>query len=72
MVQGGEDFGFPLKPCEPIRIVREGLRQDLQRHIPVEPVVVGPVDHTHAPLAQFREDFIRAESTAGRQRYHPP
>ena len=33
MVQRREDFGFPLKAGQSIRIIREGLRQDLQRHV---------------------------------------
>ena len=36
VVQRCQHFRFPLKPGEAIRIVRERLRQDLQRHVPVE------------------------------------
>ena len=36
-----EDFGFPLEPSQAIRIVGEGLRQHLQRHVPVELGVSG-------------------------------
>ena len=44
MVQRGQDFGFALEPGESIRIFREGLAQNLQRHIPVELGVPGSIE----------------------------
>ena len=65
MVQRGEDFGFPLEPGESIRIIREGVGQDLQRHVTVELGISGLIDLAHAAFADLGGDFIRAESGAG-------
>ena len=51
VVQRGQHFGFAFKPCEAIWIIREGLRQDLERDLPVELGIGGLVDLSHATLA---------------------
>ena len=38
-----QNFGFTLKPRQSIGIIREGLRQHLQRHIPIELGVSRPI-----------------------------
>ena len=35
MIQASEDLGFALKPGEPIRVIGEGVRHDLQRDLAV-------------------------------------
>ena len=62
MVQRGENFDITFKPCESIRIIREGLRQDLQRHVPVELGISGSIDFAHAALADEGGDIVVAES----------
>ena len=47
MVQRGQDFGFALEPRQPVRIIRESLRQHLERHVPVELGVSRPI---HFPM----------------------
>ena len=65
MVQRGEDFGFALKPGEAIGIFREGLRQHLQRHVPVELGVSGSIHLPHAAFADLGGDLVGAEGGAG-------
>ena len=40
MIQSGEAFGFTFKASETIRVVGEGLGQDFQGHVPVQPAGV--------------------------------
>jgi len=51
MIQRGEDPGFASESRQSLRIARERLRQDLDRHITIELPVPRPIDlaHTAAP-----------------------
>ena len=60
MVQRGQDFGFTFKAGESVWIIREGLRQHLERHVPVELGVSGPIHFPHAAFADLGGDGIRA------------
>ena len=51
VIQAGQDLRFSLEPGKPIRIGRKGLRQDLERDLPIELCVGGPIDLTHPALA---------------------
>ena len=62
MVQRGQDFDFPLRPSKTIRIFGKRLRQDLQRHLPVQLGIGGLIDLPHAPLADQGGDVVVAES----------
>ena len=64
MVQRGQDFGFTLEPGQPIWIVREGLRQDLECHVPVELGVPCAIHLAHAAFADLGGDGIRPEAGA--------
>ena len=57
-------FNLPLEPREPIRAGGEGVRQDLQGDIPVEPVIMGAVDHTHPSLADEGGHVVVPEAGA--------
>ncbi len=59
-----------FKPSESIRIVGEGLGQNLQRYVPVELRVSGLPDLAHAAFAELGDDLVEAEGGAGLQR-HP-
>ena len=52
-------------------VVGEGLRQDLDRHVPSEPRVAGAVDLAHPAGADQAEDLVGAEPCAGRE-WHGP
>ena len=48
MVQRGQDFGFPLKPGEPIAISHHRGRQDLDGDLTLQLGIGGPIHFTHA------------------------
>ena len=42
----------------PVFLAGDGVwRQELERHGPAEGEILGPVDDTHPPLAELREDL---------------
>ena len=69
MVQGRERLGLTLKPREAIRIVREGLGQDLDGDLTPEVGVRRAIHLPHAAHADLGGDFIGAEARARRQRH---
>ena len=50
--------------CVGAGISRKRLRQDLERHLPVELGISGLIDLSHAPLADEGGDVVMAESGA--------
>ena len=63
VVEGGEKLGLPLEPGQPLGILGDLARQDLDGHVAVEVRVGGAVDLAHAPGAQRRRDAIVRESS---------
>ena len=53
-----------LKPGQPIKISSEGLRQNLERHLPIQLRIGGLVDLAHAPLTDEGGDVVVAEAGA--------
>jgi hypothetical protein len=51
MVQRGEDFRFTLKTCEPIGISGERGRQNLDRDLPLQLRIYGPIHLAHPAFA---------------------
>jgi hypothetical protein len=68
MIQRSEDLRFALEPGDAVRIGCEGLWQDLDRDVAVEPSIARAIDLSHAAHAERRDDFKRAESSAWDQR----
>ena len=62
MIERGEYLRFSAEARKPIRIARERLRQDLQRHIAVELRVFGAIHLAHAAGTDGRGDFVNAEA----------
>ena len=54
-----------LEPGERVRIGGDGLREDLDRDVPVELPVPRPVDLAHPARAERREDLVGAETGPG-------
>ncbi len=67
MVQRREDFGFALEPRQPLGVCRNGLRQDLDRDLPLQVRVSSAIHLAHAADADLGGDFIRAEAGASSQ-----
>ena len=72
VAQAGENLRFPLEPRQPIRISRKRLRQDLQRHLPVQLGIGGLIDLSHAALADKGGHVVMAESGTDFERHRPP
>ena len=69
VVQRGERLRFACEPRQAIRIASDGVGQDLQGHIAIEPRVVGPKHLPHAAFADLGGGFIDAEPGAGTERH---
>ena len=67
VIQRREDFGFALKPRQPIGIGGEQWRQDLDRDLALQLRVGGPKHLPHPAFADLRGDFVDAETGAGRK-----
>ena len=65
VVERGERLRFAGEPGQPIRVVGEGVGQDLQRDIAIELRVAGPKHLSHPAFADLRGDFVDAEAGAG-------
>jgi hypothetical protein len=51
-------------------VLRDLLGQHLDRHVPVQPLVMGAVDLAHAPCPQGSEDLVASETSAGFETHH--
>ena len=71
MIERREHACFPLESREAIRIVRESIRQDFERHVAAELSVVGALDFAHAARADRGLHFVRAETCTGSERHEP-
>ena len=69
MIQRREDFGFALEPHQPLCVCRNGLRQDLDRDLPLQVLVSGAIHLSHAADTDLGGDFIRAEASANSERH---
>ena len=65
MVQGRERLRFAGEPRQPVGVAGEWVRQNLERDVTIEFRVAGAVDLPHPALADLRNDFVDAESSAG-------
>jgi hypothetical protein len=51
-------LGWLMAALEPLWIVGHFGRQQLERDLAAELRVLGPVDHSHAALAEHASDFV--------------
>ncbi len=61
MIESGHGPRLALEAGEAVGIVGHLLRQHLDRHVPVEPLVVRAVHDAHATLADLGQDPVVAE-----------
>jgi hypothetical protein len=64
MIQRGQGLGFALEAREPVGVVRERVRQDLDRDVSVQRRVASPIHLAHSAFAQLSGDFVDAETRA--------
>ena len=62
VVEAGEDLRFPLEPGKAIRVLGEGVGEDLQRHLAVELGVSRLPDLAHATLAEQSGDVVMSDA----------
>ncbi len=67
MVQGGEDFRFPLESGHSFRVGRERFGENLDGDVAIEPRVARAIHLPHAAGPQGGEDLVRAEAGARRE-----
>jgi hypothetical protein len=65
MIERGGGAGLPVESRKPDGIVTKRVRENLNRHLASQFLVLRPIHHSHAPLSQGREDFIVSERCAG-------
>ena len=69
MRERGDGLRFALEPRPPIGVGGERGRQDLDRHVTLEPRVPGAIDLAHSAFANRREDFVGAQTGGGGERH---
>jgi len=69
VIERREHLRFTSEPRQPIRIEREGVRQNLQRDVAIELAVARTIDLAHAACAEGRQNFIGTEARAGNERH---
>ena len=58
VIELSQDPGLSLEPSQAFLVLGELLRQDLDRHIPAELSVSGPVNLSHPAFADGLEDLV--------------
>ena len=58
MIQRAGGLGFPLETRKRLGILGEIIGEEFQRDKPMQPRVLGFVDHTHAAAAEFFDDPV--------------
>ena len=61
MIERGGGAGLPVESRNPDRIVTKRVRENLNRHLASQFLVLRPIHHSHATLSEGREDFIVSE-----------
>src|SRR3954453_9576173 len=65
MVERREHLRFACEACEPIRVARERIRQNLQRNVAMQLRVGCSIDRAHSALAQLRGDPVMRDGGPG-------
>jgi hypothetical protein len=68
MVEGGEHFGFALKPRQPPGVEGHRRRQHLHSDLSLQLRVDGPIHLTHTALVEEPLNDVHADPGTGRQR----
>ena len=68
MIQRRERLRLAREARQAIRIARDGLWQDFQRDLAIQPCIARAVDLAHAAGPEERDDFVGTKPGAGSQR----
>jgi rhodanese-related sulfurtransferase len=69
MIQGREALRFARERRKAVRLVRERVRQDLERDIASELRIAGAIHLPHSPFADRGDDVVDAEAHTGGQEH---
>src|SRR5947209_17380339 len=58
MIERRSRSRLSLETCQRLRVPREVVRQKLQRHPPMQPDVLGPVNDAHAAAAELLDNAV--------------
>ena len=61
VVEGGCRAGLLLEAAQPVLVCGRRLRQHLDCYVPIEPLIVRPVDLAHPADADLLDDAVMAE-----------
>lgn len=70
VIEGRGSLRFTLKPLQGVRILRQVVGQEFQRHQAAEPGVLGFIDDTHPAGPEFIQDAVMRDGLAD-YRVHP-
>ena len=65
VIQRGEQLRLALETPQPLRPSSEGVRQDLDCHVPIELAIAGPIHLAHPAGAEQGGDFVGTEACTG-------
>jgi len=69
MIQRGRRARLLLEPAHAVCVGREGWRKDFDGHITLKPRIACLVHLAHAAGAERRENLVRTEPSADRERH---
>ena len=72
MVERRKELRLSFEAGEAVRIEPEGFGQDLERDVPIQSGVAGPIDLAHPARTDRSGDLVWADARTGRQRHSPP
>jgi hypothetical protein len=58
VIERGEDFGFTLKPGQPLAVYGEDIGQHFDGHLSAEADILGPINFAHPTGAEFAKDPV--------------
>ena len=65
VIQRGEEPGLTFEPGDPVFILGELLRKNLDRDFSTQLGVLGPVNFTHSPYPDRSKDLVETQVNAG-------
>ena len=65
VIQRGEQLGLALQASQPLRASREGVRQYLDRDVPIELGIASAIHLAHPACAKQGGHFVRSQAGTG-------
>jgi len=68
VIEGRKDVRLALETGAPVGVARDGVRQDLERHVPLQLQIAGAIDLAHSARAERCQNLILTKRGAGAER----